>query len=267
MIHRMDDLRLKRPYLESLTTGELVKLADTFGVDIPPEMERIFIIAELLDMAVDVDGGVWEETPLVEAGFLEAIPLPRQYNITFIEVMIRDPLWAFVFWEIKSHDKEIFEKDPEFGGYQIKVLPLDVSRDEAESASFTVSVGRDDTAWYLGFPPSGGNGGRFKVELRAVRGAGGVILAVSRPFRLPRLLGPADAPDPPPSAKREGSPPDPPPSAKREGSPPDPPPSAKREGSPPDTGHNPLIKLSGVEEFDILRSAERPSRLLQRWNG
>jgi cytosine/adenosine deaminase-related metal-dependent hydrolase len=31
-------------------------------------------------------------------------------------------------------------------------------------------------------------------------------------------------PDPPPSAKREGSPPDPPPSAKREGSPPDPPP-------------------------------------------
>ncbi|MDR3248021.1 MAG: DUF4912 domain-containing protein, partial [Treponema sp.] len=47
----MSDLCLARPYLDSLTTEELARIADNCGIDIPPNLERIFIIEELLDYA------------------------------------------------------------------------------------------------------------------------------------------------------------------------------------------------------------------------
>ena len=44
----MDVTRFTRVFLDSLSTDELVKLADSHGIDIPPDLERIFVIEELL---------------------------------------------------------------------------------------------------------------------------------------------------------------------------------------------------------------------------
>jgi hypothetical protein len=216
----MDDLRITGPYLETLTTGELIKLADTLGLDIPPGLERIFIIEEVLEFSAERDTEEEEESPLAlkETDFLESAPLPKQYNITFIEVMLRDPLWAFVFWEIKAHDREQYESHPDFTGYQLRVSPLELPRYEAEAASFAVSVENDDTAWYLGFPPD--LAGLFKVDLCVLRGLSGLVLASSDPFRLPKLLRPSAG----------------------------------------TYGEHPLIRLSGADDFQVLHSADRLSR-------
>jgi hypothetical protein len=179
----MDDFRLTRSYLESLSTDELIKFADRYAIDIPPDLERVFIIDELLDADGDYDDAAEDDRFHVTANILEPVPLPRQYNITCLEVMLRDPLWAFVFWEIKGHDKEIYEKAPDFGGYYLKVRNL-ADREN----TFTVSVGPGDTAWYLGFPPAWG---RYEVELCARRDGGDVVLIVSAPFTLPKLIDPA----------------------------------------------------------------------------
>jgi hypothetical protein len=91
---------------------------------------------------------------------------------------------------------------------------------------FTVSVGVEDTAWYLGFPPQGGE---FYVELcvrfrnsrEPDRNGTDMFLkslAVSRPFSMPRLFNPP-----------------------------------KNE----EALKNPLIRLSGAEHFAILRNTER----------
>lgn len=231
---------LKRSYLESLTTNELVKLADGFGIDIPPGLERIFIIEALMDIAADyvmdaagygvADGldvsgsGNHEKPVLIETDIPESVPLPQRYNITFIEVMIRDPLWVFTFWEIKSHDKELYEKAPDFGGYHLKVFPLKRGRVAEGEAVFIVPVGTGDTAWYLDFPSVEG---RFRVDLCVLRGEEVIVLAASRPFRLPKLINPPD------TVNRE------------------------REG----VYTEPLIRLSGVEDFQVLRSADRLSRI------
>jgi hypothetical protein len=216
----MDDIRLKRSYLESLTTGELIKLADRYAIDIPPDLDRIFIIEELLDLETETGVTREEESPLAEAGIPEPVPLPKQYNITFIEVMIRDPLWVFVYWEIKGHDRELYETASDFGGYQLKVSPGRTQNPGAD-ASFTVAVENGDAAWYLGFPPSGG---RFKVEICAIRGDEALVLAVSRPFRLPKMFDP-------PNAAVSG------------------------------IGENPLIRLSGLDDFPVLRNTDRQSRV------
>jgi hypothetical protein len=229
-----------RVSLESLTTSELVKLADLHGLDIPPGLDRLFIIEELLEIAPADEGGEAESGPIeggfvMETSFLESVPLPKQYNITFIEVMIRDPLWAFVFWEIKGFDKEAFEKAPDFGGYYLKVSPWEKSRrdfswSEGEGV-FTVPVETGDTARYLGFPPAGeaedDKDSRQKVELCAKRGAGEFVLALSNPFRLPFL------PRLPAGTEQEEN--------------------CKRY-------KNPLIRLSGSGDFHILRNLDRLTR-------
>ncbi|MDR1400504.1 MAG: DUF4912 domain-containing protein [Treponema sp.] len=223
----MQATNLKRPHLESLTTQELVQLADSFGIDIPPELDRIFIIEELMESAEEEEASEEEEvsdTPddtqavphkkLFDKRITEPVLLPKQYNITFIEVMLRDPLWAFTFWEVKNDDKEIYEKADDFAGYQLKV-----SEYHNLWEPFTIPVGVDDDAWYIGFPPESG---RFKIELCVLRGDEEIVLATSRPFTMPRLFNPSEDEV---------------------------------------LYKNPLIRLSGIEDFTILHNNDRESRI------
>jgi hypothetical protein len=253
-----EELPLNRSFLESVTTAELLKLADRLGIDLPPGLDRAIVIEELLETGdsgrspgSEMAGGAAENpgtdgvqgerrplanNPLGEAGDIQdslllvekqqppTAPLPKHYNISYIEVLIRDPLWAFAFWEINAHDKEIHERAPDFGGYCLKVMPVPGSA--AGDSSFTVQVGTGDAAWYLGFPPEGG---RFKVELCAIRKNGAVVLAVSKPFRLPILPGSGEAPE-------------------------------------AAAFTNPLLRLSGIEDFKILRNTMRSSRLPKRYH-
>jgi hypothetical protein len=229
----MEEARLTRSYLDSLSTNELVKIADRYGIDIPFGLDRPFIIEELLDTAREDEyepGEGEEQSAPVEANFPKTAELPKQYNITFLEVMIRDPLWAFVFWEVKSQDKELHEGAPDFGGYCLRVIPLEEKLADQKKNPFTVAVGMNDTAWYLGFPPAEG---RYQVELCVLRGNEELVLAVSRPFMLPRLLGR-------PNFNRD----------------------IDFPGNIQDVYRNPLARLSGAEDFPVIRNADRLSRLL-----
>jgi hypothetical protein len=289
----MDELHLTRSDLESMTTAELVRVADSFGIDIPPGLDRVFVIEELLDLAslydsLEEEGGSFEaftppaglgggesggtrlefvpetlsresgavspilfpaedpdpEVPLrgtLAAGSREgafgaedfpgSVPFPKQYNITFIEVMIRDPLWAFAFWEIKEHDREAFERMAGFDGYRLRIDPWgetplgETSLGENGAADhlsgFTVPVNPADTALYIGFP-SENTGRRFQVELCASLGERIDVLAASRIFTMPRLQ--------------------------------------ERAGLPGQR-FSKLALLSGAEDFSILRNPERKARL------
>ncbi|MDR0731980.1 MAG: DUF4912 domain-containing protein [Treponema sp.] len=217
----MDRSRLVRPYLDSLTTQELARIADSCGIDIPPHLERIFIIEELLDYAreeedEDEDGGFVESSD-----YLETASIPRRYNITFIDVMIRDPLWVFVFWEIKEHDGEILEKDPDFSAYCLRVKPERENGPVRRDFPSTIQIDPGETARYLGFSEYPVRSGGFRVELCAGLGGRTEVLAVSRIFHLPRLSG-------------------------------------KAVHDWEDAGSPPLLSLSGLNDFPILRDMDRP---------
>jgi len=162
-----------KTYLESVTTRELIKLAEGAGIDIPSDLDRIFIIRELLDNKYDEK---LPAEPLNEKIDLKTAALPGQYHITYLEVLPRDPQWVFVFWEVKAQDRERYETDPHFEGYALKGLENGITE------FFTVPVGREDNSWYLGFP----GGGTFRIALWA-RGLN-IPLILSRPFELPRFI-------------------------------------------------------------------------------
>jgi len=181
---------LSRSQLECLSTGELTELADNCGIDIPAGLERIFIIEELLECA-DREKEEEKEEININPSYSEPVLLPKQYNISFIEVIIRDPLWVFVFWEIKEQDRELHENTRDFNGYFLRVIPFNKEKTEPQSRenSFTVSIDVNDSARYLGFAEhSSSESGCYVIKLGVLRGDSELQIAASAPFNLPRLI-------------------------------------------------------------------------------
>ena len=171
-----------KTHLNSLTTRDLVKLADQAGIDIPPELDRIFIIRELLDNEID---NRRPEESLDEKPNQVTAELPRQYHITYLEVLPRDPQWVYVFWEIRAQDRERFEREPRFDGYALKALERKKQQSSLESSFselFSVPIKPEDNSWYLGFPKDG----VFRIALW-VEGLN-ASLVFSRVFTFPRFL-------------------------------------------------------------------------------
>jgi hypothetical protein len=223
----MSNGTITRNWLESLSAGELAKLADEIGIDIPPGLERIFIIEELLLENANSDDKKPEDNLEINHSYTDPVPLPKQYNISYIEVIIRDPLWVYVFWEIKAHDRELHENNDDFKGYCLRVIPLEEDEDipksqKSKENSFTVSIDADDSARYLGFAEhSSQSTGRYIIKLGVIRGDAELQIAASQPFNLPRLI---------------------------------------ENGNICDIEKNPMMRLSGLQEFTTIRSTDRQFR-------
>ena len=184
---------VSRTWLESKSTGELIKLADGFSIDIPDGLERIFIIEELLEYS-NMNALEAKHDLENNSSYSETADLPKQYNISYIEVIIRDPLWIFVYWEIKSHDREMHENTDDFKGYCLRLVPINEAETELKENSFTVPVGSEDCARYIGLTEQSFNKDitqaqeRYIIKLGVIRGDSETQIAVSQPFCMPRLI-------------------------------------------------------------------------------
>jgi hypothetical protein len=230
MINFMDHHSHKtKNNLEILTTEELRKMADAIGIDMPPDLERIFIIQELLEAGAetDLDEIHADSEELVDPNhILEPVLLPKQYNVNYLEVLFRDPLWAFVYWEINSLDRKTYESSPEFKGYFLHLIPLPLQKGDAVTDSFTISIGGLDNSWRIYLPPEIN---LFQINLCVNRKGRNEVIIASRQFRVPHVLDPADE---------------------------------TVRNSP----HYPMLRLSGIEEFEILRNVDKVSRI-HRFSG
>ncbi len=219
----MNQKRLVRTYLETLTTSELIKMADNLGIDIPPDLERIFIIQELMETSEDLgfkDSQTSME-PINDMPLIESVPLPKQYNINYIEVLLRDSLWAFVYWEIKAHDKFTHESDPGFEGYFLNVIALPGKEKKPVIDPFTISVDISDTSWGIYIQPEITS---FRVDLCVKTGETREVIISSREIRVPRIFDPLNE-------------------------------------TLKDVPEYPILSLSGIEEFEILRNVDRAIRM------
>jgi hypothetical protein len=218
------EIPITRHWLESMSSDELIKLADSYGIDIPHGLERIFIIEEILDISGAVrqeNAGDMEENP----AYSETALLPKQYNISYIEVIIRDPLWVFAFWEVKKHDREIHENADDFNGYCLKVIPLDEDKKEKSPNEnpFTIPVDAEDCARYLGIVEhSSQNSDCYLLKLCVNKGDTLLTIAASHPFYLPKPV---------------------------------------ENDTVTDLSRNPLIRLSGVQEISITKNTDRLSKV------
>jgi hypothetical protein len=163
--------------LASLTTRELIKLADQSGIELSPGVDRLFIIRELLENTFEEP--LEEEPPADEKPDIKTVTLPKQYQITYMEALPRDPQWVYVCWELRAQDREHYEADYNFEGYALRAME---EKNGVFVESFTVPVGLEDNSWYLGFT----GGGSFRIGLW-IMGLN-ICPVMSRTFTLPRFI-------------------------------------------------------------------------------
>jgi len=183
-----------RTRLESLSTGELIKLAEDVDIDIPPGLERIFIIEELLLENLHSKKHEKEDNEselTILPSHMDPVAIPQQYNISFIEVIVRDPLWVFVHWEIKEQDRRAHENAGDFNGYYLRVYQLKEGETtpSTKENSFILQIDENDSGRYLSFTERlPADSGCYIVKLCVNRGDAEIYLAISQPFRMPRLV-------------------------------------------------------------------------------
>ena len=101
----MNNEQINCAYLETLAFKDLIKLADEYGVDVPQDLDRRFLIAELLELAQEESNANDLQMIITDDDEEnEEINLPANYNETKIAAILRNPAWLFVFWNISEFD-------------------------------------------------------------------------------------------------------------------------------------------------------------------
>ena len=198
----MDELKISLPYLDGLTTAELYALAERFELDLPPGLGRVAVMEELVDIApclVFYQSGNAETPPPASGEKTQLLlpqpaALPKQYNMTYVDVLIRDPFWVFVIWEISAQERKNQEKLSSFQGYTLRVRRAPPAAEADGEFLYTVRITEHLSSRYLSFPPGisgeqqGGAADAYIVELCALYREEIAVLVASHPFYLPKSM-------------------------------------------------------------------------------
>ena len=91
----MENKFLTLSHLETLSSADLIALADDYGIDIPDELNRRFIIGELLEVGGELDRAPARSSSMNENAEIpeENWDLPDSFNSTEISVILQNPAW------------------------------------------------------------------------------------------------------------------------------------------------------------------------------
>jgi uncharacterized protein len=251
--------------LEALSLEELYALADRTGLDLPPGLERPFVIEEIIDALEDeseerrvsqgealrVDEKKFSELRIDELS-VEPVAdeaMTARYNETMIRAIVRDPSWAFAYWDVSDADLVALRGDEGTAGLFLRVAEIGSGEASSGAAStpdtspaaagsqdahrdyFDIPVADNDLQWYINLPRSGV---RFRIDLCARR---------QGPINKLRVLARSNEVE-----------------------------SPRQTLSPPENGLSEasyeLIALSGIEDLPIEDGqAGNPHRILQSGSG
>jgi uncharacterized protein len=188
---------------ESLSDEALYSLAEKMGLDLPQGLERVFVIEEILDDIADDDqerlssGRASNASVHIEAtkfsgaelddveSCMDGSPcLEQRYNETSIRIIVRDPSWAFAFWDVADAEREKLRSEEGGMSLFLRVAEI-VPACDGRREFFDIPISEDDLQWYINFPHPEA---RYRVDLCARSGAHIRLLARSDEIHLPRAL-------------------------------------------------------------------------------
>jgi len=146
---------LSLAYLETLSSQDLISLADDYGIDIPDNLNRRFIIGELLEYAQELEAEEEDddiemtEDDTVEVSVEKPVELPLSYNETNICVILRNPAFAYVYWDISEADLKKLSINPDFVSLNLRVSFFDDTESNSPEETFDLSLKMDDRSQYV----------------------------------------------------------------------------------------------------------------------
>ena len=179
----MDDEVITRAYLETLSFSDLKKLADEYGVDVPEDLDRRFLLSELLEIAEenrqDKTAGMIIS---FENSTNQSTNLPQGYNETQISCVLQNPVWAFVFWDISDTDMNMLSALPGYS-LSLRVCILVSETELSPKECFEIELPNGVNEQYV-LIPAGKN--FIRIELIYSSGSNREVLAFSPVVAVPK---------------------------------------------------------------------------------
>ena len=115
----------------------------------------------------------------------DEFPLPAKYNESRIVLLLRDPAWAFSYWDMKDTDVKKLKAEPGFAGVYLRVHELESELFTGSNSVdfFDIPIQFSDSKWYINLPKQGTN---YCLQLYCLIHEGVRVLATSNVIRVPR---------------------------------------------------------------------------------
>jgi hypothetical protein len=115
----------------------------------------------------------------------EDVSIPERYNETQITALVRDPSWAFAYWEIDDTKQKEIKKHGEQARLYLRVHDLSGSEDPERTAGayIDIPVKWEDTRWYINLPHPGCS---YIIELVCRNEGKPLVLARANRITTPR---------------------------------------------------------------------------------
>ena len=150
----MENVQINRAYLETLSFSDLQKLADDYSIDVPENFNRGFLIGEILEVAeesykknLEPDMNITEE----EEESCDDSEMPRSYNSTEVEIILRNPAWAYIYWNISDYDRDSLEK-AFVSELRIRVSSFSEKSQVKPDEFFDIQISKQDNGQYFLLP-------------------------------------------------------------------------------------------------------------------
>ncbi len=189
-----------RNRLEQLSREALERVAVKNDIEAAHEMDRQALVDAIMELIeesrreresqnnnpVKIGGTKFlllEEDMIEEEDALpDDYELPDTYNDTRVVLMLRDPGWAFAYWDLAADLRQSLARSSSFEYLLLRVCEGGANCDKGSSKTYDIPVSLEDGRWYLNLPSQAT---QYRIELRAVDATTDSLLAVSNTIDVP----------------------------------------------------------------------------------
>ena len=180
--------------LQSLSLSELVAVAEQQGIINCEDMEREDLIDSIIDAFEEsrlerLEDDNWTIKSVYrkfdifqdeEIALEKVADISDHFNASKVEILLVNPLMAFVFWEYGDSAKELAQKCSRNNHLLLRVHEKKFK--DGKVSFFDIPVKFEENKWYINLPS---NGCQYYIELICHLASGDRVLAVSNKIESP----------------------------------------------------------------------------------
>ena len=140
-------VKFTRSYLQTLSTDALFTLADQYGLFLSSDLTRHLLIGEWLDLDDGFANDEYSGDSIVAA--IKPHEAAYSYNLTEIRVLLKNPLWFFVFWDFHKRLFTELTEEKDFSFFSLRVHSLDPENTSKSLDFFDIQVLKEDRRHYV----------------------------------------------------------------------------------------------------------------------